>query len=312
MIKYGQDLENTSLKIAIIMAAYNGMEWIAEQIESILKQRNVTIHLYISIDSSNDNTQKWCEKLAEQKNNITVLPTTKKFGGAAPNFFRLLTDIDFTPYHYIAYSDQDDIWYPDKLSRAVKKLKQTNSSAYSSNVTAFWKNGTEQLIDKAQSQQKWDFLFESAGPGCTFVMTQKLAQALQQFILKHSNKMKKIWFHDWFTYAYARSHGYQWFIDKQPSLHYRQHESNQVGINKGYKAFRHRMQLVISGAALKQASLLVTLFQLEQNPFIKKWYKLNRVSIIVLMLNARKCRRKTSDQVFFVLSCLILSIIGNR
>lgn len=294
------------------MTAYNGMEWIAEQVASILKQKEIELHLYISIDPSQDDTQKWCENLAKQDNNVTILATGQQFGSASPNFFRLLADVDFSSYPYIAYSDQDDIWHLDKLITAVKKLKQTNCDGYSSNVTAFWHEGRELLINKAQPQVTWDYLFESAGPGCTFVMTKKLAQNLQAFIHQHRHEMESIWLHDWFTYAYARAHDYQWVIDEQPTMLYRQHGDNQVGVNKGHKAFRHRMQLVLSGAALKQASLLVTLFHLEKSDFAKKWYKLNRYGIITLMLCAKKCRRKPLDQIFFALSCLILSIKGNN
>ena len=56
-------------------------------------------------------------------------------------------------------------WFKDKLIRAVSAIEENNCNAYSSNVTAFWPDGKEALIDKAQPLRKWDYFFEAAGPG---------------------------------------------------------------------------------------------------------------------------------------------------
>lgn len=295
-------------KIAVIMAAYNGIKWIAEQVDTILNQKNVKLHLYISIDPSQDGTEKWCKNLEKNKHNVTVLPTAQHFGSAAPNFFRLIKDIDFSKYDYIALADQDDIWHPNKISTGIKKIKQKSCNAYSSNVTAFWEDGTKTLINKAQKQVKWDFLFESAGPGCTFILEKKIITELQQIII--NNDTSGIWLHDWFIYCYTRSQNYQWYIDKTPSMDYRQHNNNQVGINKGYKALRYRIKLIINGSALKQARLLAKLSHLENNHFVKKWEKLNRRGILTLILNAHNCRRKPRDKIYFAAACLITLITG--
>ncbi len=45
-----------SFKIAVLLAAYNGMEWIEEQIASILSQKGVSIKIFISVDLSSDRT----------------------------------------------------------------------------------------------------------------------------------------------------------------------------------------------------------------------------------------------------------------
>lgn len=90
------------------------------------------------------------------------------------------------------------------MIEAVKALKINKCDAYSSNVTPFWPSGREKIIDKAQSQKKWDFLFEAAGPGCTYVLTQDLALSLQACVNKNWEKIKNIILHDWFIYAFAR------------------------------------------------------------------------------------------------------------
>ena len=292
------------------MAAYNGRAWLQEQINSILNQKAVDITLFISTDTSSDGTEEWIDKFIKRESKVQVLPHGHRFGSAASNFFRLIRDVDFSDFDYIAFSDQDDIWHPDKLSRAIEMLKKTNSDGYSGNVTAFWPDGRQKLIDKAQPQTEWDYLFESAGPGCTFVMPQKLAFEVQKFVRTNKEAMSSVWIHDWFIYAFARSHGYQWYIDKYPSMLYRQHGNNQIGTNTGYKALLHRMQFVLSGKALEQSSLLATLYGLKNHPFVKRWDNHSRLGLLYLALHANKCRRKRSEKIIFFFSCVTLAILG--
>lgn len=300
------------MKVAILLALYNGIEWIDEQVDSILNQENINVHIFISIDPSNDGSQEWSQELAKTNKQVTLLETNEQYGSAAPNFFRLIRDVDFSTFDFIAYADHDDIWNKDKLSRAVHIIKKYNYDAYSSNVIAFWPNGEKKLICKSQPQVKWDFLFESAGPGCTFVLTNALALDLKQFIIKNQKKMTSVWLHDWFTYAFARANHYKWYIDTKPSLLYRQHLGNQVGVNSGINAIIYRMKFIITGKAMEQSSLLVSLLALENDSFTKKWYKHSRFGFLGLARHAKQCRRKPKDRVFFILSCLVLSVLGNQ
>ena len=94
-------------KIAVLLAAYNGERWIQEQINSILTQKKVDVTVYVSLDLSNDKTLDIIETY--KKKSVILLPYGDKFGAAAPNFYRLIQDVDFQNYDYIALSDQDDI-----------------------------------------------------------------------------------------------------------------------------------------------------------------------------------------------------------
>lgn len=299
------------MKVAVLLALYNGIKWIDEQVDSILNQENINVHIFISIDPSNDGSQEWSQKLSNTNKQVTLLEINEKYGSAAPNFFRLIRDVDFTGFDFIAYADHDDIWNKDKLSHAAQTIKNYSYDAYSSNVIAFWSNGDKKLIKKSQPQVKWDFLFESAGPGCTFVLTNTLASDLKQFIIKNRKEMTSVWLHDWFTYAFARANNYKWYIDAKPSLLYRQHLGNQVGVNSGFDAIIYRMKFVMSGKAMVQSSLLVSLLGLENDFFAKKWHNHSRLGFLRLARHARLCRRKPSDRIFFVFSCLVLFLLGN-
>lgn len=297
-----------SPNVLVLLAAFNGMAYLPAQMATLMGQPAAAVQVVLSIDRSNDGTEAWAAQLAQQDVRVSVLPTGGVLGGAAPNFFRLLRDVNLAGFDYMALADQDDLWHTDKLARACQQLQLTGAAGYSSNVTAFWPDGQERLIDKAQPQQSWDFLFESPGPGCTFVMTQKLALHLQSFIRENEQALRGIGFHDWLIYAFARAHGYRWYIDPVPSMHYRQHDNNQFGANAGMASFVKRARGVLEGWWLRQSILTAQLVGLGEHPFVKRWSSGQRLGLAWLALQARHCRRKRVHQWLFALSCLVLAL----
>lgn len=299
-------------KIAILLAAYNGKFYLEDQIESILNQMDVDVTIFVSIDPSIDGTREFLETKYKNSETVVILGDSGCFGGAAKNFFRLIRDVDFASYNFVAFSDQDDIWYPNKLSRAIQKMNETKSDGYSSNVLAFWEDGREKFIEKSQPQCMYDYLFEAAGPGCTYVMTYPLVKQIKQKIIEQWAEVNNLWLHDWFCYAYARANGFKWVIDGLPSMRYRQHASNQVGVNIGIKAFLYRFKKILYGGAIEQSLTIIQLVGMQNHQFVKKWSSLNRYGFLKLAFAAHICRRKRKDKVFFFIACILMSIIGER
>ena len=299
-------------KVAVLLAAYNGMQWIEEQLYSILDQSAVDVTVHISIDPSTDGTEAWCVHYAGQHSCVKVLPAAGPFGGASRNFFRLLRDVDLEGYDFIAFADQDDVWHVDKLQRATQAIQSRNIDAYSSNVTAFWSSGRTQLLEKAQPQVAWDFLFEAAGPGCTYVMSHKLVWSLKASMLANWADLQGVSLHDWYCYAFARSHGFKWFIDPQPSMQYRQHERNQVGANTGLNSLIARYKTLHEGWWFSQIRLITCLVGRDADPFVRSWLRLGGGGLLKLSLSAWKCRRRVRDKVFFFLICWAAALIGTE
>jgi len=299
-------------KIAVCLAAFNGGEWLREQLDSILVQKNVVVTVFVSVDQSNDGTELWVNEFSKIDKRVIQLPQGFRFGGAAANFFRLLNDVDFAAFDYVSLADQDDIWYPDKLWRAVMLLSESGFDCYSSNVLAFWEDGTERLIDKAQSQREWDFLFEAAGPGCTYVFKRVVVENIKKLLVSHPSEVTKVGLHDWFIYAFARTAGYRWLIDPLPSMAYRQHSANQVGVNAGWKAYRVRAAKIFSGWGISQARLIARLLEVDNESFCLPWRQHGRLGMLWLAMNAYRVRRKFSDRFIFAMVCLLLALLGDR
>jgi rhamnosyltransferase len=299
-------------KVAVLLAAFNGMQWIEEQLDSILQQTGVDLTVFISIDCSVDETESWCHAYAARHSGVVVLAADGPFGGASRNFFRLIRDTAIEDFDFIAFSDQDDVWYPNKLERAIQEIRTRQVDAYSSNVTAFWPDGRTHLLDKAQPQTAWDFLFEAAGPGCTYVLSQRLASRLKAATLTDWDELQRVTLHDWYFYAFARSRGFRWFIDDQPSMDYRQHERNQVGANMGVNSLIARYKSIHDGWWFSQVKVIARLVGVANDPFVRSWFSLARWQLLRLSLSAWQCRRRLRDKLFFFCVCWATAAIGQK
>lgn len=84
-----------SNRVAVLLAAYNGEAYLREQIETIINQVHVSVDIFISLDTSTDNSLELLRSLSSKHTNIKLLETGKTFGSAGQNFFHLLMDVDF-------------------------------------------------------------------------------------------------------------------------------------------------------------------------------------------------------------------------
>ena len=281
-------MKNNSIKVAILLAAYNGNKWISEQLDSIFNQKKVQIDIYVSLDISTDKTMEVLESTRNTNNNLHILPYGQKFGGAAKNFYRLIKDVDFSNYDYVAYADQDDIWSDDKLYHGIKTMKINNAKAYSSDVIAFWPDGRKKLIKKSYPQRRYDFIFESAGPGCTYIFKTTNLLIFKNFLLSNWKEISTVDYHDWLSYSFFRANGFKWLIDNKPKMLYRQHENNQLGANFSLKGYLSRFRLIINGWYFKQIKLITTIL------------KLPRISKRFILINLLETRRRKID-LFYIL-----------
>lgn len=300
------------MKVAILLAAYNGVEYIEEQILSILDQRGVELKIFISVDYSVDETYNLCKSFANAYVNICVLPYGDVYGSAARNFFRLISDVKIDDYDFVAFSDQDDIWFLNKISTAVNKISDEKYSCYSSDVLARWDDGKVKLLKKSYPQRKWDYYFESAGPGCTYVFKNNFAVKLRNFIAENELLLRDLGGgqHDWFIYFFARKNNYKWLIDDFSGMYYRQHAGNLVGANYGFSAFFHRLKVVLSGWGFRQACFIANTSGASDGDLIAKNLRRGRLGVINLLFYSGDCRRRLRDRFFFGIACCLVFVFG--
>lgn len=284
------------IRICVLLAAYNGFNSIQEQLNTIIQQANVIVDIVISIDLSDDDTLVLCSDYAKKNTNVRLLSYGERFGGAGKNFYRLLKDVELSGYDYIAFSDQDDIWPENKLTKAIEKLQQYD--CYSANVTAFWEDGREVLIDKAQPQREWDYLFEAAGPGCTYVFKSEVAIHFKAWLLERYDKITHdITLHDWLIYAFCRHFGYRWFIDPRPMMRYRQHANNQVGTNNSISAAKKRLMLIKGKWYRSQVTKIAEHLKLQNISIVKHGLNKGYIGNLYLLFHVNQLRRRLRDRI---------------
>lgn len=295
-------------RIAVLMAAYNGEKWLEEQVLSIIFQKNVEVYLFISLDNSSDGSKEVIERLANVYKNIKLI-REGVFGSAGKNFYGLIKDEGIPlNFDYYSLADQDDVWLNDKLYQAITLLEETGSDAYSSNVTAFWPDGREQLIVKSQPQKQWDYLFEAAGPGCTYVMSVRLFSDVSSYLCELEQPVERFEAHDWLLYAFARSRNYAWVIDSRSFMRYRQHASNQVGANHGWKAYLRRLKAVVSGEWFAKVEILINILQLNHLPPAQLLMEKKSPAYFKLATMCTSFRRRTVEQFYLAAFLIIFSL----
>lgn len=236
--------------VAVLLATHEGADFLREQVDSILAQQGVDVRVVISDDASKDATPALLEELADDPRIELLEPG--RFGSAHANFLRLIRDADVSGVAAVAFSDQDDVWNRDRLARQLDQLR--SADAVSANVIADF-GDRRVLLDKAQPQRAFDYVLESAGPGCTFVLAPHAFEVVRRVVVDDPEAASAP-IHDWLVYAIVRAAGLRWHIDKEPVIDYRQHDRNVAGANVGLRSARTRLERLRSGSFRTEAAVI--------------------------------------------------------
>ena len=289
-------------KIAVLCATFNGEKYLDTQIQSILEQKEVEIDLIFSDDGSTDTTPQLIRKYATQFSNVSIC-NEERVGGPAKNFYHLINTINVNNYDYVVLADQDDLWPEYRISRGIDQLKFHQADAYSSDVIAVDEQAQiKKIIKKSSPQKKFDYIFETPGPGCSFIFNRHFCQFLQTQL---NDKILNFPYHDWLIYALARHHQFKWIIDDAPNLFYRQHEHNFMGANFGLQSRLKRLNRILFGEYYKE---LIQLYSIL-NPNKRS---LNFLMVWFFIINFVQTRRKLSHALLMIPFLLIVTIQKNE
>ena len=114
------------MKVTILLSTYNGEQFLAEQIESIQAQTYRDWQLLIRDDGSSDGTRAIIENFCQQDDRIFFInPEEVQNLGVIKSFHSLLKYQDSDVYFF---SDQDDVWLPDKLAIQLAAAENYDAS----------------------------------------------------------------------------------------------------------------------------------------------------------------------------------------
>ncbi|MGX7030431.1 glycosyltransferase family 2 protein [Vagococcus zengguangii] len=207
-------------KVLVMMSTYNGEKYIQEQINSILQQNKVDITLLIRDDGSKDETISIINEF--QKEYVNVLFLQGENLGPANSFIKLLNDAS-DDFDYYAFSDQDDVWKSDKISRAISLLEKDIPSLYCSSVTIANDKLEPLYTTKITEFSATELMLRNNVQGCTMVMNGSMKKKINEYIPKYL-EMHDSWILRVATFINAKI-----VFDEYSGIYYRQHENNVIG-----------------------------------------------------------------------------------
>ncbi|WP_417723121.1 glycosyltransferase [Salipiger sp.] len=230
--------------VTILMGTRNGAPHLREQLDSLARQTQSRWRLWVGDDGSTDTTRQILTDFAASvPQEVRLLDGPGK--GVAGNFLALLCHPDLPPGP-VAFSDQDDIWYPHRLARALDRLSEAGEGValYCSRTEL----GTDPDRPRATSplwQRPPSFrnaLIQTVAGGNTMVLSEGGVTLARSAGLDPLPA-----FHDWWFYQLVSGSGGKILYDAQPTLFYRQHHHNQLGRNRGFAARYARFGTIWQG-----------------------------------------------------------------
>jgi len=116
--------------VSIITPTYNCGNFIAETIESVLKQSYKNWEMIIVDDCSTDNTKEIVNKYVLQDSRIKYYILERNSGAAVAR----TKAMSLAHGKYMAFLDSDDLWMEDKLEKQLTFMKNNN---YNFTCTAY-------------------------------------------------------------------------------------------------------------------------------------------------------------------------------
>lgn len=110
--------------VSVIIPVYNAAKYIDKTIESALNQTYKNIEIILVDDCSKDNSRQIIEKYVARHENIIYHLQEKNSGAAVARN----TALQIAKGRYVAFLDSDDLWYPEKIEKQLKLMKQNNAA----------------------------------------------------------------------------------------------------------------------------------------------------------------------------------------
>lgn len=215
--------------IDILMASYNGADYIEKQIDSILHQTYQEFLLWIRDDGSSDRTMEILNRYEkEYPEKIRIIRDGKGNLGVRLNFNELL---QYSKQEYCMFCDQDDIWLPEKIEKTLRKMQEIEQGRPAFVFTDLM------LIDEKDrviSDSMWEYagvnpketslsklLYQNVATGCTVMINRALVRLAGTIPAECD-------MHDYWLALLAASFGVIDYLP-EPLIQYRQHMGNQIG-----------------------------------------------------------------------------------
>lgn len=252
-------------RVTILLSTFQGEAFVDEQLMSLFTQDWPHVRIVVRDDGSTDGTWRRLEAHGADGRIVAIRGENI---GPLYSFLSLLDHAEDSDV--IMFADQDDVWHTDKVRRAVETLGRIRPG-----LPALYCSGLE-VVDASMKtvgqSPKWprrpsfgNALVENVATGCTIALNRPAVE-----LIKSTEWPRAAVMHDWWCYLVAAAFG-EVVYDPEPSLKYRQHGSNAVGIQTDHVArlaarIRRQMETSVLTKMLAQAREFDRLFGARLDP----------------------------------------------
>jgi glycosyltransferase involved in cell wall biosynthesis len=251
-------------EVAILLSTYDGAKFLPEQLASFAGQTHRRWRLLWRDDGSRDDTVALLDRFARlcPPGQVVQLPGSGQHLGTFDSFMALIDSARDAPA--VALADQDDIWLPRKLERALHalaKVEPGRPALYCTSLTivdaALRPVGASLKLQRAPGFP--GALLQNIASGCTMVLNQAAARAVAVAVQPAYRV------HDWWIYLLVAAIGGAIVFDDTPTTLYRQHGANSIGASWARPLLRRVIGAAIRGTAPYHLLLQQLLDALHRN-----------------------------------------------
>ena len=273
-------------KIDILLATYNGSKYLHEQLDSILSQSYGNINVIIRDDGSSDNTVMIINEYEEKDNRVKLLNDNLGNLGFVRNFEELMKN---STSEYLMFSDQDDIWYNNKVETSYKRIKAIEEKngkscpilVHTNSKIMNYETRTKSLFisDCAKNSSFENSFFNFFVQGSTMLINGSLKREALPF-------SKEVYLHDRYLHLIAEFIGIRSYIDV-PTMDYRQHSNNEIG-SRGTNIIKR----LISNRYFNQNDKILFYYLHNHYKNSVEDYKIEKLNIFFRIINSDTSRFK--------------------
>lgn len=226
----GNGVLSSGVPVCILLSVYNGATYLDALLQSLARQTHADWLLVWRDDGSRDESRAILHRFASllAPGRCREITQGKKRLGVAKSFGLLLEHVPAG--HAVAFCDQDDVWFPDKLERGFAAM----SARCNGQVPALY--CSRQTLTDADLQPIGVSPMLPHDPTFPMALTQNIATGCTVLLSPAAVKLVGVampppphTLHDWWSYLLVSGAGGVIIADNEPSLYYRQHQSNAVG-----------------------------------------------------------------------------------
>lgn len=227
-------------RVSVALGTHNGARFLGEQLDSILRQSRPVDEIVLSDDASGDGTVELAQRAIDARRasdaatpELVVLRNPVALGVTA-NFEQALRAASGD---LIALCDQDDVWHPDRVSRAVAEFaarpeldlvaadaRLVDDAGAPLGSTLFETLGVDAGVrERLASSPFEELLKRNVVTGATAMVSRRLVERAAPFPAS--------WVHDEWL-AVVASVGGGIAVVPDPVIDYRQHGGNQIGVTR--------------------------------------------------------------------------------